>query len=345
MAELVIGIGSSHSPMVAFVGDDWTEWGKRDLQHPLLFTRDGRHVTYDEWLAEAGPRVVDRIDPDTCAEGARRVDEAVATLKAALEEAHVDVLIVIGDDQDEHLLSGNRPPFLIYHGESIHNDAAELREGRSLTEMAPGRHEPDRDELTMGERISIGYREPDGVTHYPVAADLAEHLIDKALEADFDVASSDQLPIEGIGMGHAYGFVARRLLPRDTQILPIMVNTYSPPSQPRVRRCRDFGTMLRRAIDEFPGEHRIGVVASGGLSHFIIMEDLDREVLDAFAKDDLDSLMTIPEATWQSGTSEIKNWITTAAVCRDKRFELIDYIPGYRTPAGTGTGLGFALWR
>ena len=345
MAELVIGAGSSHSPMVAFVGDDWLEWGKRDHQHPLLFTEDGRHVTYDEWLTEVGPRAADKLDPATCAAGASRVDAAVAKLAHALIEARLDVLIIVGDDQDEHLLSGNRPPFLIYHGASITNDVANTGDDGLPLQTVGGRREPRRDGLNMMQRISLGYLEPERAVEYPVAADLAGHLIDQALDANFDIASSDGLPIAGRGMGHAYGFVVRRLLPAGTKLLPIMVNTYSPPSQPRVGRCRDFGVMLRQAIDAYPYDVRVGVVASGGLSHFIIMEELDRAVLAAFERGDLDELVAIPEATWQSGTSEIKNWITAGAVCHDKQFEVIDYVPGYRTAAGTGTGLGFALWR
>ena len=32
-------------------------------------------------------------------------------------------------------------------------------------------------------------------------------------------------------------------------------------------------------------------------------------------------------------------------MCEGFDFEVVDYVPGYRTPAGTGTGLAFAIWR
>jgi hypothetical protein len=32
-------------------------------------------------------------------------------------------------------------------------------------------------------------------------------------------------------------------------------------------------------------------------------------------------------------------------LARDLEFEWIEYIPGYRTPALTGTGLAFAAWK
>ncbi|MDA3037916.1 MAG: hemolysin III family protein [Actinomycetota bacterium] len=176
-----------------------------------------------------------------------------------------------------------------------------------------------------------------------VAVDLAKHLIDTAMSVGFDVAASESLPRPELGMGHAFGFPLRRLL-GDVPIVPIMVNTYNPPTQPRAARCRDFGRMLRSAVDSFDADTRIGVVASGGLSHFIVLEEFDRRVLAALEAGDLDAVVAIPESTFVAGTSEVKNWLVTAAMLSDRRFELIDYVPGYRTPAGTGAGLGFGVW-
>ena len=145
-------------------------------------------------------------------------------------------------------------------------------------------------------------------------------------------------------MGHAFGFPMRRLVPPTVPIVPVMINTYNPPSQPRASRCRDFGRVVRAAIDSFPGDDRVGVLASGGLSHFLVLEDLDREVLAALERGDVDAICAIPESTYVAGTSEIKNWIAAAAACHGLDFDLIDYVPGYRTPIGSGTGLAFALW-
>ena len=328
MAELVLGVGSSHSPMVSLGGDDWLAWGERDLEHPMLYTRDGLHVTYDQHLATVGDTMADRATLERCRQGAARVDAAVDRLRTALAGAELDAVIIIGDDQDEHLLSDNLPPFLVYWGDTVDNGGIE-----GIEQMPP-----------VVQRFQPGYREPDGARTYPVATGLARHLIEVAHDHDFDVAASDRLPLPERGMGHAFGFPVRRLGAGEVPIVPVMINTYNPPSQPRASRCRAFGTMLRAAVDSFTGVDRVGVVASGGLSHFLVLEDLDREVLDAFSRQDLDAVCAIPEASYVAGTSEIKNWIAAAALCHDLSFELVDYVPGYRTPAGTGTGLGFALW-
>jgi 3-O-methylgallate 3,4-dioxygenase len=89
---------------------------------------------------------------------------------------------------------------------------------------------------------------------------------------------------------------------------------------------------------------RVAVVASGGLSHFVVDEELDRHVLDVIERRDVDGLLGIAESDLQSGTSEIKNWIVAAAACEHLDFSPIDYIPGYRSPAGTGCGMAFGWW-
>ena len=87
--------------------------------------------------------------------------------------------------------------------------------------------------------------------------------------------------------------------------------------------------------------------ASGGLSHFVIDEDLDHKVLDALAANDADKLFAIPEDRYQSGSSEIKNWIPLSAIMADLDLDmtLVDYVPCYRSEAGTGNAMGFVYWQ
>mgnify|MGYP001193750046 CR=1 FL=1 len=44
--------------------------------------------------------------------------------------------------------------------------------------------------------------------------------------------------------------------------------------------------------------------------------------------------------------SEMLNWVTLGGVMHEQGldYELIDYVPVTRTPAGTGGGWGFAQW-
>jgi hypothetical protein len=61
---------------------------------------------------------------------------------------------------------------------------------------------------------------------------------------------------------------------------------------------------------------------------------------------DTKALLGEPNAMFQSGTSEIKNWITVAGILSETklRMNLLDYVPCYRSDAGTGNAMAFATW-
>ena len=61
-----------------------------------------------------------------------------------------------------------------------------------------------------------------------------------------------------------------------------------------------------------PGDARVGILASGGLSHFTVDEELDRGVLAACKRNDGAALASIPVEKLNSGSSEIRNWIAVA---------------------------------
>ena len=131
---------------------------------------------------------------------------------------------------------------------------------------------------------------------------------------------------------------------RHIPMVPIFVNTYFPPNQPAPSRCYDLGLALHRAIESSPADLRVGVVASGGLSHFVTDERLDRQVFAALRAGSEEELRAIPRNLLNAGSSEIRNWIAVAAASRHLKLAWDEYIPVYRTRAGTGCGLGFACW-
>jgi hypothetical protein len=98
-------------------------------------------------------------------------------------------------------------------------------------------------------------------------------------------------------------------------------------------------------VEGFPGDARVGVLASGGLSHFLVDEDFDRAILKALADKDAAFLRTLPPGKLHAGSSEILNWVAVAGAAEALDLDWFEYVPGYRTPAGTGTGMSFATWR
>ena len=68
MAELVLGIGTSHSPQLSVSWEGWAMRGEADKGNPALIGTDGIVSGYDELLARAlelaipgayGPRVAE----------------------------------------------------------------------------------------------------------------------------------------------------------------------------------------------------------------------------------------------------------------------------------------------
>ena len=145
------------------------------------------------------------------------------------------------------------------------------------------------------------------------------------------------------GLGHAFARVLKFVSPQAKHaVVPVMVNTYYPPA-PSAQRCVQFGRALANVLRRIPGDQRVVVVASGGLSHTKIDEKLDDEFIQALKQNDLDYMAAMRASDLVEGTSEIRNWIVTAAAA-DRRGNLVDYFPLYRTTTGVGCAMGFAYW-
>ncbi len=69
-------------------------------------------------------------------------------------------------------------------------------------------------------------------------------------------------------------------------------------------------------------------------------------ILTAFRNRDTKTIFDEPDALFRAGTSETKNWITVAGILSETELQmnLVDYVPAYRSEAGTGCGMAFATW-
>lgn len=185
-------------------------------------------------------------------------------------------------------------------------------------------------------------------THvFPGHAAFARQLIDGLIDREVDLGVANAVPDpEKAGFGHAFGFPAERLFGgKAIPMVPVMLNTYYPPNVLTPARCHDIGRKLRAAIEAIPDDLRVAVLASGGLSHFVVEEELDRSVVDGLADPAGTALRQIPRAALLEGSSEILNWVLTAGAVSHLPLEWVAYEPIRRTPAGTGIGCGFAVWQ
>lgn len=327
MARLAAAFGSSHSVMLTCELEDWlTRFRDSDLRMPY-YDREGKSRSYADVLAQARPDAAALVTPEAITRAFHATQDAMDRLKAEIAAAKLDALIVLGDDQYELFQDQHMPAIGIYYGESIRNAA-----------------QPPAPPEDWYKRAQMRRREPGAPVEYACDRALALHLIEGLVEREFDVSA-----IAGLGVdqyeGHAYSFMHYRYL-KGTRlpIIPVFLNTYNPPNPPTPRRCVRLGAALKEVIAAYPQDIRVGLIASGGLSHFVVEEDLDRAIIEACRKKDLDFLAGLDPRRLKAGSSEIRNWIAVAAAATDLDLTWISYIPVYRTPALTGIGLGFAKW-
>jgi len=245
----------------------------------------------------------------------KRCMAAIDQLRKKIEALAPDTIVVVGDDQHENLVDDNMPPFTLFIGK-------EVEASTSLRYLNQPRTE--------------------NRTRYKVDDALALSVLESLMEQGFDPSYSRKTRYDG-GLGHAFARVLKFLSPDARYaILPVMVNTYYPPA-PSAKRCAEFGKAMAAAIRGFPQSRRVIIVGSGGLSHTKIDEGLDAGLIQALTTNDQKFLRRMESSALVEGTSEIRNWIVTAAAA-DRPATMIDYQPLYRTPNGVGCAMGFASW-
>ena len=329
MARIVAAFGTSHSIMLTSQREDW-QHGFRELdpRNPHYFDRAGKPVTYEQLLAAAPADARDMVTPAKMSERFDRVQAAIAELRERIQAARLDALLVVGDDQAELFRLSTMPALAIYYGQTIRNAAAEVSPADPWYKKARMRR-----------------HEPDGERDYPVHGRLAEWLVRALSDREFDVTAMNGLE-PGRFEGHAFQFVHRSYLQDSgVPVVPVILNTFDPPNQPTPRRCVQLGAALRELLAAYPEDLRVGLIASGGLSHFVVDEDLDHGVIRAIRDKDTDWLAGLDPLQLQSGSSEIRNWLTVAEAAKGLELDWVSYTPAYRTPALTGTGLCFASWK
>jgi hypothetical protein len=326
MSTIVLGLGTSHTPQISTPSELWGLHADRDRAMPELDFR-GAHYDFETLRAHrSGEDFSHALTPAGAEAMHERCQIATAHLTDELKAANVDVAIVFGNDHRE-FFANNLPAMGVYLGESI--DSVPI----------------DPESVGPSIRPALWARQADRREAYPCDAALSAHVIAGLVEDGFDMAAIDyQDPDRSIG--HAYTHVRRRIMGDEAvPIVPVIINSYYPPNQPTARRCVELGRAVRRAVEAYPGDLRVAVVASGGLSHFVVDEQFDRMVIDAMSRGDLERLGEVRDEELTQGTAETRHWFAAAGALGGLDFDYCEYVPGYRTDAGTGCGMAFAAWK
>jgi len=121
-------------------------------------------------------------------------------------------------------------------------------------------------------------------------AKFSWHLIETLVADEFDVTMCQDMLVD-----HAVAVPMQLMWPDakewPVRIVPVSVNTVQHPL-PSAARCFKFGRSIGRAIESYPGNQRVLVVGTGGLSHQLdgeragfINPEFDRLCMDKIAGD------------------------------------------------------------
>ncbi|MGH7389556.1 MAG: hypothetical protein ACREM3_08890 [Candidatus Rokuibacteriota bacterium] len=238
------------------------------------------------------------LDPDYygthCGPTGRRTVEAlmdeVRALGRAFAARRPDALIVVADDH-LNVFSFNAVPALA------------VRIGRHVERM-------DQDDAVAFDRALEGLP-----ARYALHEELANRILEDGLEAEFDLAMSTEAPLD-----HAFLSPVMTMHPGGPPpLVPIWVNCFVAP-QPTPRRCFGFGRHIARVVER--GPWNVGIIATGGMSHFpelsfarVGQSDVafDRKVLEWLEAGDHEALcrLTVKELH-QTGEHELLNWLVAA---------------------------------
>jgi 3-O-methylgallate 3,4-dioxygenase len=328
MARIAAAFASSHSVMLTCELEDWiAKFRDRDDRLPF-YDKFGNRISYQQVLDEAPKNAAELVTPAAITQRFHDTQKAMDRMRDELRGAKLDALIICGDDQYELFHDEHMPSIAIYYGDSVVNTAR-----------------PKEPVADWYKRAQLRRQEEKTAVTYPCHGKLALKLIEGLVEKGFDVSAVKSIP-ENEHEGHAYSFIHYRYLhDAPVPIVPIFLNTYNPPNQPTPKRCVAFGKAIGELVAAFPEDLRVGILASGGMSHFRVEEDLDQSIFDAIKRKDLDFLAALKPYRLLAGSSELRNWIVAAAAAAphlDMTWSA--YIPAYRTLGLTGTGLGFARW-
>lgn len=354
MADIVVGVGTSHTPLLTIPPDLWASfvdgWDRRNPS--LVYPPAGVALSYEEGELRSR-ELMGTIDfgVERFREQFAAMETALNGLSRTLRDAEPDVAVIISNDQEEWFYEDNMPSLAVYWGESV----------PIVPEYGAG-------DLAPYFALAFGDRRCD----VPVQSDLAVHLIRKCIDYGFDVSHFNYVnqpyggrvgrrypsehgetdvvrvrPPREQGLPHGFAFVVQRLFgATPCTIVPVFQNTCYPPNAVRPDRCFEFGRAVARAIGTWERDARVAVIASGGLSHWVVDEEVDQLVLNALRNKDEQQLRSLPTHRLQSAASESLNWVTLAGALQDTplEMELLEYVASYRSPAATGGGWAFARW-
>ena len=172
---------------------------------------------------------------------------------------------------------------------------------------------------------------------------LSWHLIESLVGEDFDLTPCQEMQVD-----HAFTLPMALLWPEQdwpVQVVPVCINTVQFPL-PSAARCYKLGQAIGRAVAAYPGDQKVLILGTGGLSHQLdgeragfINKDFDLQFMESLTSDPTwatqFSSHQLVEKTGTQGV-ELLMWLTARAALgqRARKLHSNYHIPISNTAAG-----------
>src|SRR5579885_3613721 len=120
MAEIVLGIGTSHTPLLSLPAEQWAPYAERDSGNKeLVFPPNGWTMSYQEALDYVPDEIKNKPrDLETFRRQSAACTRALDVLADTVQTVQPDITVIFTDDQDEWFFEDNMPALSIFWGES-----------------------------------------------------------------------------------------------------------------------------------------------------------------------------------------------------------------------------------
>jgi hypothetical protein len=311
MGKIVNAMALSH----AFAMRDPASWDQgREQNRRRYIERQGKEPPLLPELTAANP-AHDAIRFE-------HIRAAQEKLRKDLAQAKPDVVILVGDDQNENLGSDLMPQIAVYTG---------------------------------GDYTARMRQSPNG-RRYRADKNLSAKLLEAGVKRGFDIASIGSFADNTL-MSHAHVQVLDALFPDGAPpTVLLFVNAIHHPA-PEPSRCLALGELLADVIGDLPDNIRVAICGSGGMSHFTasypwksyagpftyggISEDFDRKLMAELSAGEIEKIASLSsEDLLRHGEVEFRAWIVVAGAMRGAKTAMSVYQPFYRALMG----MGVAAW-
>src|SRR5262245_23823224 len=120
MADIVLGMGAAHGPLLSTPPEQWDLRAKADRTNKSHWFR-GKTYDFESLLKERQPGFAREVEIDVRRERHTRCRAAIDALREKFRQVDPEAVVIVGNDQREFFTDELTPAITVYRGREIRN--------------------------------------------------------------------------------------------------------------------------------------------------------------------------------------------------------------------------------